>query len=110
MNSGVAVVVSDMKILAWNAKAEDLWGVRADEALGRHLLNLDIGLPLDGLRQPLRKQLDGADVSPEMVVLDAVNRRGRALQIRVTLTHIADSGDSLSAALLAMDVVDNGGN
>ena len=64
MNSGVAVVDSDMKILAWNAKAEDLWGVRADEALGRHLLNLDIGLPLDGLRQPLRKQLDGSDVSP----------------------------------------------
>jgi two-component system CheB/CheR fusion protein len=107
MNSGVAVVDSDMKILAWNAKAEDLWGVRSDEALGRHLLNLDIGLPLDGLRQPLRKQLDGSDVSPEMLVLDAVNRRGRALQIRVTLTHIADSGDSLSAALLAMDVVDS---
>ena len=40
-----------------------------------------------------------------MLVLDAVNRRGRSLQIRVTLTHIADSGDSLSAALLAMDVV-----
>jgi two-component system CheB/CheR fusion protein len=107
INSGMAVVDSDMRVLAWNAKAEDLWGVRADEALGKHLLNLDIGLPLDLIRQPLRTQLDGAEVSPEMVVLDAVNRRGRPLQVRVTMTHIADSGEALASALLAMEVLDD---
>src|SRR5262249_8380776 len=29
MNSGVAVVDGEMNVLAWNARAEDLWGVRA---------------------------------------------------------------------------------
>lgn len=39
------------------------------------------------------------------MVLDAVNRRGRAVTLRVTLTHIHDHGQSTPAALLAMDVV-----
>src|SRR5215831_9465013 len=50
----VAVVVVDPKlqVLAWNHRAEDLWGLRAAEVQGRHLMNLDIGLPVEQLRQP----------------------------------------------------------
>jgi two-component system CheB/CheR fusion protein len=105
MNSGVVVVDSDMQILAWNSRAEDLWGVRTDEAVGEHLMNLDIGLPVERLRQPIRSQLTGADVDPGELVLDAVNRRGKGLQVRVTLTHIRDHGDSNPAAMLVMDVI-----
>ena len=28
MDAGVAVVDADMQVLAWNTRAEDLWGVR----------------------------------------------------------------------------------
>src|SRR5215468_3496446 len=37
----VAVIVVDPKIqvLAWNHRAEDLWGLRASEVQGRHLMN-----------------------------------------------------------------------
>src|SRR5215831_310645 len=47
----VAVVVIDPKlqVLAWNHRAEDLWGLRASEVQGRHLMNLDIGLPVEQL-------------------------------------------------------------
>jgi two-component system CheB/CheR fusion protein len=103
MNSGVVVVDSDMQILAWNTRAEDLWGVRADEAVGEHLMNLDIGLPVERLRQPIRAQLAMASVDPEDLVLDAVNRRGKTLQVRVTLTHIRDHGEAAPAAMLVMD-------
>jgi len=105
MHSGVAVVDSDLQILAWNSRAEDLWGVRTDEAVGDHLMNLDIGLPLDELRQPLRRQLGNHEADPVALVLDAVNRRGKALQVQVTLTHIRDHGDSTPAAMLMMDVL-----
>jgi len=105
MNSGVAVVDGDMQILAWNTRAEDLWGVRTDEAVGEHLMNLDIGLPVEQLRQPLRAQLNDPETDPAELVLDAVNRRGRALQVRVTLTHIRDHGETTPAAMIAMDVV-----
>jgi two-component system CheB/CheR fusion protein len=106
MNSGVVVVDGDMQILAWNSRAEDLWGVRTDEAVGEHLMNLDIGLPVEQLRGPIRRQLAASDGDPAELLVDAVNRRGRALQVRVTLTHIRDHGVSAPAAMLVMDVVD----
>jgi two-component system, chemotaxis family, CheB/CheR fusion protein len=107
MNSGVAVVDADMRILAWNSRAEDLWGVRADEAIGRHLLNLDIGLPLESLRPTIRAQLSEEPPEPATSTLDAVNRRGRALQVRVTITHLIDQRTTSPAAMLVMDVVED---
>jgi two-component system CheB/CheR fusion protein len=103
MNSGVAVMDRDLTILAWNAKAEDLWGVRADEAVGQHLLNLDIGLPLDQVRGPLREQFSNGADGPHELRLDAINRRGRPLSVRLTLTLIKDHGPSAPAVMLAMD-------
>ena len=107
MSSGVAVVDAEMQILAWNSRAEDLWGVRTDEAVGEHLMNLDIGLPVEQLRQPIRSQFASDDPQPSSLLLDAVNRRGRALKVHVTLTHIRDHGVSAPAAMLVMDVVDD---
>jgi two-component system, chemotaxis family, CheB/CheR fusion protein len=109
MNSGVAVVDTDMQILAWNSRAEDLWGVRTDEAVGEHLMNLDIGLPVEQLHQPIRTRLVDGSAEPAAVMLDAVNRRGKALRVQVTLTHIRDHGDSAPAAMLVMDVVEADG-
>jgi two-component system CheB/CheR fusion protein len=109
MDSGVAVVDADMRLLAWNARAEDLWGIRADEAFNEHLMNLDIGLPVELLRQPIRAQLADSRLEPQALVLDAVNRRGRKIQVRVTLTHIRDRSESMPAAMLAMEVVEGDG-
>lgn len=106
MHSGVAVVDADMQILAWNSRAEDLWGVRTDEAVGEHLLNLDIGLPLGQLRQPIRSLFVTPDGEPAVLVVEAVNRRGKRLQVRVTLTHIRDHGQAAPAAMIVMDVTD----
>jgi two-component system, chemotaxis family, CheB/CheR fusion protein len=105
MNSGVAVVDTDLRVLAWNSKAADLWGIRTDEAVGQHLLTLDIGLPLEGLRQTLVDHLASADGGAVQIELDAVNRRGRSLKVRVTVTGVRDNGE-YPAAMLVMDVDD----
>jgi two-component system CheB/CheR fusion protein len=106
MNSGVAVVDGDLRLLAWNTRAEDLWGVRADEAIGSHLLGLDIGLPLRSLRPALQAQLSDKPPEPSTSTLDAVNRRGRALKVRVTVSHLTDERATPPAAMLVMDVVE----
>lgn len=105
MNSGVTVVDSDMRVLAWNARAEDLWGLRSEEVVGEHLMNLDIGLPVEQLRQGVRTQLTDRAAPPATVDLDAVNRRGRPVSLRVTMTHIPADGGSPVAAMLVMDLV-----
>ncbi|HEU4566554.1 MAG TPA: CheR family methyltransferase [Marmoricola sp.] len=106
LNAGVVAVDDELRVLAWNARAEDLWGIRADEARGQHLFALDIGLPLEPLRPGLKRQLTD-QVAPEVLRLDAVNRRGRSITVQVTLSKLAHpEDDGTTGALLTMDVVD----
>jgi two-component system CheB/CheR fusion protein len=44
LRSGVAVVDRELRVLPWSRHAEELWGLRPDEAGDQHLLNLDFGL------------------------------------------------------------------
>ncbi|MFC4065370.1 CheR family methyltransferase [Actinoplanes subglobosus] len=87
LQAGVAVVDPDLRIRMWNRHAEDLWGLRSGEVIGQHFLNLDIGLPIDQVRPLLRGALGPTGRSGE-VKLDAVNRRGRAITVRVACTPL----------------------
>jgi two-component system CheB/CheR fusion protein len=69
---------------------------------GHHFLNLDIGLPVEQLRAPMRGCLIG-DTNHEEVVLDATNRRGRAISCVVTCTPLALADGQASGVFLFMD-------
>ena len=60
LRAAVLVIDADQRVLVWNRQAEELWGVRREEAVGQHLLALDIGLPMERLRPLVRAVLDGA--------------------------------------------------
>jgi two-component system CheB/CheR fusion protein len=102
--SGVVVVNRDLRIEVWNAEASNLWGVRQDEAVGTSFFNLDIGLPVAELHQPIRDVLTGSGEA-RTVTLAANNRRGRALQCRVAITPLRDGDGSPSGAIMFMDEV-----
>ncbi|MET0496580.1 MAG: CheR family methyltransferase [Actinoplanes sp.] len=87
LSAGVAVVDQDLRIRVWNAYAADLWGLRADEVIGQHFLNLDIGLPFEPLR-PLLRGVLSEDGKPAEVSVPAVNRRGRPIVVRVACTPL----------------------
>ncbi|HEX6497843.1 MAG TPA: CheR family methyltransferase [Micromonosporaceae bacterium] len=101
LRAGVAVLNSDLRVRVWNSRAEDLWGVRRDEAVGEHFLNLDIGLPADRLRPMIRDVLSGAANLRELT-LNAVNRRGRTIEVRVVATPLS-RGEEPLGVLLAME-------
>jgi two-component system, chemotaxis family, CheB/CheR fusion protein len=98
--AGVIVVDPELRVLAWNAAAEDLWGVREDEARGQHVLALDIGLPVADLQPLLRRQVDGDGPPHETVELEAVNRRGRPVGVRVTISSFQTQGEQGGAVVL----------
>jgi two-component system CheB/CheR fusion protein len=102
LRGGVAVLDREMRVLVWNARAEELWGVRSEEATDTFFFNLDIGLPVDQLVAPVRGVLSGQQAQAE-VVLDAVNRRGRALQCRVDVTPLLSAEGQLRGAILVME-------
>ncbi len=86
LRDGVIVLDNDLQILAWNYQSEDLWGLRAEEALGKHLLNLDIGLPVDQFRTVIRACI--ASQEPQATQVEAVNRRGRKVNCTVDFTPL----------------------
>ncbi|HKE64574.1 MAG TPA: CheR family methyltransferase [Micromonosporaceae bacterium] len=106
LRAGVAVVNRELQVLVWTGPAENLWGLRRDEAIGQHFLNLDIGLPVDRLRPVLREVfVDGGGIH-EMRV-PAVNRRGRNVVVRVTCTALNPNGSAVpSGAILVMEPED----
>ena len=102
LTSAVVVVDRDLAIRRWNKGARELWGLIEDEVRGRHLLNLDIGLPVEQLRSPIRKVLAGEEQAP--LTLPALNRRGRQIETRVTATPLRSAGD-VRGAILMMEAV-----
>ena len=104
LRGGVVVLNRDMHILIWNHKAEDLWGLRSQEVEGQHFLNLDIGLPVDQLRQPIRTCLLRESEHPE-VTLEAINRRGKALKCHITCTPLMGTNQEIRGVIMLMDEV-----
>ncbi len=102
LRSGVVVVSPELHILIWNRKAEDMWGLRFDEVFSNHFMSLDIGLPIEQLRQPLRVILNGDAISQE-VILNARNRRGKAIKCQIILTPLNNSTTDIQGVILLME-------
>lgn len=108
---GVAVVDEGLNVSAWNSPAQELWGVQADEAVGRSLFSLDIGLPLGRLRTQLDSMLAGPHDKHSAVLVDAVNRRGRPVTVQVTLSPLVRDDDAehkVTGAILVMEEMKDG--
>jgi two-component system CheB/CheR fusion protein len=98
---GVAVLDREQRVQVWNARAEELWGMRSDEAAGRHFLALDIGLPAEAVAPALRGVLSGRSPREELVI-DAVNRRGSPIACTATVMPLAGSGQAVRGAVVLM--------
>jgi two-component system CheB/CheR fusion protein len=104
---GLAVAVLDSRqyVQIWNGQARELWGVSADEAADQHLFALEIGLPMNQLKQPLRACLSGASQREELLV-DAINRRGKPFHCRVVCLPLGGDGDgAVSGVIILMEPV-----
>ncbi|HEY6798298.1 MAG TPA: CheR family methyltransferase [Kineosporiaceae bacterium] len=106
LRAGIAVLDRDLQIRVWNRHAEDLWGLRSDEAVGRPFLSLNIGLPVRQLSpevlQVVSDEGDGFEV-----VVPAVNRFGRDIGLRVVGSPLRGDGRRVRGAILAMDTLPN---
>jgi len=100
------VLNTELHIRVWNRQAQELWGLRPEEAVGQHFLNLDIGLPTDRLRSLIRRSLTDED-GPQEATLDAVNRRGRHIEVRVLGSALKSAADEVAGIILTMEGVES---
>ncbi|MEH2317084.1 CheR family methyltransferase [Nostoc sp.] len=99
LQAGIVVIDSSFNISTWNYMVEDLWGLRIDEVLGQSIFSLDIGLPVEQLRSPIRDSLSRKKQFQEMI-LDATNRRGRQIKCYLAITPLL--GIEMQGVILMM--------
>jgi two-component system, chemotaxis family, CheB/CheR fusion protein len=63
-------------------------------------------LPAGPLHPLLRRQVGGNGEGHDVVELDAVNRRGRPVRLRVTVTVFTQGSDGPAGAVVLMDPTD----
>jgi two-component system CheB/CheR fusion protein len=91
LDVGVAVLDAAQRVQVWNHGAEELWGLRRDEAIDQHFLGLDIGLQPERLAGALRAVIGGAS-GKEVAQVETVDRRGRAIVCETTVVPLRSRG------------------
>ena len=99
LSQAVIVVDASNRVQSWNRKAEELWGLRSDEASGQHLLDLDVGFPMDRLRQPIKSVMSGQQAT-QTIRVDGTNRRGRPMEIDVRCDPLGSNRDIRGVILM----------
>jgi two-component system CheB/CheR fusion protein len=99
LKSAVVVLGPQMDVRAWNRQAEEMWGLRSDEVVGHHFLNLDIGFPVERLRTGIRNLLAGRTEHAQ-ISQGAVNRRGKPIICTVSMSCLIGDGAARGVILL----------
>jgi two-component system, chemotaxis family, CheB/CheR fusion protein len=107
LGSAVVVVGTDLSVQVWGPGAEEMWGIRGEEAEGHPLLTLDIGLPLTDITPVLKRMLRGRERGTERIALQAVNRRGRTVQLEIECCLLLDddADEEIKGAILVMNQI-----
>jgi two-component system, chemotaxis family, CheB/CheR fusion protein len=104
LGSAVIVLTEDLLVRVWSPGAEDLWGLRPEEAESRDFLSLDIGLPTAEIVPWLRAVLARApESSASTIDLSALNRRGKTVELRVAASAMRSEEGVLSGLILVID-------
>jgi two-component system, chemotaxis family, CheB/CheR fusion protein len=105
LEAAVIVLDRDLVVQVWTPQAQELWGLRHEETVGHHLLNLDTGLPTAELHRWLRSIIGGQQTAIVGRSLRAVNRRGQTIDLRITVTALQSESERPAGALVLMEDV-----
>jgi len=107
LGNAVIVLNEDLKVRVWSPGAEDLWGLRPEEAEDKKLFSLDIGLPAVAVEPLLRRVLREAANNDTATALTgdvtAVNRRGKTVELQIVASPMRTEEGGISGVILVID-------
>ncbi|MBV9092452.1 MAG: PAS domain-containing protein [Streptosporangiaceae bacterium] len=103
LGSAAIVLTEDLRVRVWSPGAADLWGLRPEEAEGRELLSLDIGLPAAAIAPWLQQVLAGRTGATASNRLTAVNRRGKPVDLHIMASPMRTEEGAISGIILVID-------
>jgi two-component system CheB/CheR fusion protein len=99
LQMGMIVIDTSFNILIWNHAVEDMWGLRQEEVINKSWFSLDIGLPVEQLRVPIRDILSSKKKFQE-ILINGTNRRGK--QIRCYIAFSPLIGNNIEGIIMMM--------
>jgi two-component system CheB/CheR fusion protein len=101
MRYAVVALDKEFKVLIWNKRCTDLWGLRSEECVGKNFFDLDLGLPVENLKEPVGKFSD-LDERYTVLTVDAHDRKGKSMKVEVRIAALKSTGKR-NGILLLMD-------
>ena len=106
LRSAAVVMDRELVVKFWNDHATELWGLRSDEVADTHFLNLEIGLPVATLREPMLEAIGRGDAEADPsddLVVEARDRIGRPVRCSITCSPLLDEDGETRGVILLMD-------
>ena len=101
LNDGLAVVNRDNRVVRWNRRLEELYGVRHEDAVGKRLYDLfDAGF-LEVLDAPTRQSPEGAAFY--RVPMATRHDTARRLLVNVATTPLRDSDGAIAGTIIIIE-------
>jgi len=76
-----------------------MWGLRGEEVINKSWFSLDIGLPVEQLRVPIRDIVSNKKKFQE-ILINATNRRGKQIQCYIAFSPLL--GDNVEGIIMMM--------
>ena len=101
LNDGLAVVNRDERIVRWNRRLEELYGIRHEDAVGRPVTELFQPGFFEVLRSARRESPEGAAFY--RVPLETRHDPARRLLVNVATTPLRDSDGAIAGTILIIE-------
>ena len=101
LDLAVVVVDTEFRVQLWNGGAERLTGLRAFEAEGQRLLDLELHLPVPDVRRVLREVVVGAG-SPPPLEVEMTDRFGHEQVRRLIATPLLHRDGDVRGAVVTL--------
>jgi two-component system, chemotaxis family, CheB/CheR fusion protein len=101
LRGAVIVMDTELRVTVWNPGAQELWGLRPEEVIGNNFLTLDIGVPVEKLKQPIKSIVSGGKVTIDLD-LSCTNRRGKSIRCGVSVAPLMGAQGAIRGAILVM--------
>jgi two-component system CheB/CheR fusion protein len=107
LHASVIVVDNDLLVRVWNGRSFDMWGARREEVEGRPFLSLDIGFPVEVLRDRLYATLKG-DAPDGSAISEATTRRGHRARFLSRVKPLTGTAGKVEGAIVIIEQMQPG--
>ncbi len=106
MSQSLIVWNKENIIRTWNPSAEEMWGIKSDEAIGKNIFSLNVGIESREIQQKIRKSIQTGSIYHEGSREYISPSHGKRFMQLTIIPLIDNIGNEMGAMMLSEDVTE----